>query len=141
MIKHITPTKQFSSSPGKSKVKMKSLHQSFKNDILSPSISCLSPSPNPSHNSSPSDSSFHHPSRKTTPLAKAEDMGGYYRIVPDERDLNYGKYFTEGEEQISNFEDYNSHNTQRLTVPEIKEKLLQLEFIQQELRRGIGCAY
>jgi len=74
-------------------------------------------------------------------LAKAEDMGGYYRIVPDERDLNYGKYFTEGEEQISNFEDYNSHNTQRLTVPEIKEKLLQLEFIQQELRRGIGCAY
>lgn len=74
-------------------------------------------------------------------LAKAEDMGGYYRIVPDERDLNYGKYFTEGEEQISNFEDYNSHNTQRLTVPEIKEKLLQLEFIQQELQRGIGCAY
>jgi len=74
-------------------------------------------------------------------LAKAEDMGGYYRIVPDERDLNYGKYFTEGEEQISNFEDYNSHNTQRLTVPEIKEKLLQLEFIQHELRRGIGCAY
>lgn len=74
-------------------------------------------------------------------LAKAEDMGGYYRIVPDERDLNYGKYFTEGEEQISDFEDYNSHNTQRLTVPEIKEKLLQLEFIQQELRGGIGCAY
>jgi UDP-glucose 4-epimerase len=74
-------------------------------------------------------------------LAKAEDMGGYYRIVPDERDLNYGKYFTEGEEEISNFEDYNSHNTQRLTVPEIKEKLLQLEYIQQELRRGTGCAY
>jgi UDP-glucose 4-epimerase len=74
-------------------------------------------------------------------LSKAEDMGGYYRIVPDERDLNYGKYFTEGEEQISNFEDYNSHNTQRLTVPEIKEKLLQLEYIQQELRGGIGCAF
>ena len=74
-------------------------------------------------------------------LAKAEDMGGYYRIVPDERDLNYGKYFTEGEEQISNFEDYNSHNTQRLTVPEIKEKLLQLEFIKQELKGGTGCAY
>lgn len=74
-------------------------------------------------------------------LAKAEDRGGYYRIVPDERDLNYGKYFTEGEEQISNAEDYNSHNTQRLTVPEVKEKLLQLEFIQQELQGGIGCAY
>jgi UDP-N-acetylglucosamine 4,6-dehydratase/5-epimerase len=74
-------------------------------------------------------------------LAKAEDMGDYYRIVPDERDLNYGKYFTEGEEGISNFEDYNSHNTQRLTVPEIKEKLLHLDYIQQELRRGTGCAY
>lgn len=74
-------------------------------------------------------------------LSKAEDMVGYYRVVPDERDLNYGKYFTEGEEQISNFEDYNSHNTQRLTVPEIKEKLLQLEYIQQELRGGVGCAY
>lgn len=74
-------------------------------------------------------------------LAKAENLGGYYRIVPDERDLNYGKYFTEGEEQISNFEDYNSHNTQRLTVPEIKEKLLQLQFIQQELSGGIGCAF
>jgi UDP-glucose 4-epimerase len=68
-------------------------------------------------------------------------MGDYYRIVPDERDLNYGKYFTEGEEQISRLDDYNSHNTQRLTVSEIKEKLLQLEFIQQELRGGVGCAY
>lgn len=74
-------------------------------------------------------------------LAKAEDLGGYYRIVPDDRDLNYGKYFTEGEEQISLFEDYNSHNTQRLTVPEIKDKLMQLEFIRQELSGGIGCAY
>jgi UDP-N-acetylglucosamine 4,6-dehydratase/5-epimerase len=74
-------------------------------------------------------------------LAKAEDMGDYYRIVPDERDLNYGKYFTEGKKQISNFEDYNSHNTQRLTIPEIKERLLKLEFIQQELQGGIGCAY
>lgn len=74
-------------------------------------------------------------------LAKAEDLGGYYRIIPDDRDLNYGKYFTEGEEQISQFEDYNSHNTQRLTVPEIKDKLMQLEFIRLELSGGIGCAY
>ena len=66
-------------------------------------------------------------------LAKAEDMGDYYRIVPDERDLNYGKYFTEGEEQISHLEDYNSHNTQRLTVPEIKEKMLTLDYIREEL--------
>jgi UDP-glucose 4-epimerase len=66
-------------------------------------------------------------------LAKAEDMGDYYRIVPDDRDLNYGKYFTEGEEKISEIEDYNSHNTQRLSVAEIKEKLLKLEYIKQEL--------
>lgn len=74
-------------------------------------------------------------------LAKAEDLGGYYRIIPDDRDLNYGKYFTEGEEQISLLDDYNSHNTQRLTVPEIKDKLKKLEYIQQELSGGIGCAY
>lgn len=74
-------------------------------------------------------------------LAKADDLGDYYRIVPDDRDLNYGKYFTEGEEQISLMEDYNSHNTQRLTIAEIKDKLLKLEFIQQELSGGVGCAY
>ena len=66
-------------------------------------------------------------------LAKAEDMGDYFRILPDDRDLNYGKYFTEGEEKISEIDDYNSHNTRRLSVAEIKEKLLNLEYIQQEL--------
>lgn len=74
-------------------------------------------------------------------LSKAEDMGGYFRIVPDERDLNYGKYFTEGEEQISRLDDYNSHNTQRLNVSEIKEKLLQLDYVQHELRGSTTCAY
>lgn len=64
---------------------------------------------------------------------KAEDLGGYYRIVPDDRDLNYGKYFTEGEEKIAEVEDYNSHNTKRLNIEEIKELLLKLEYIQQEL--------
>lgn len=64
---------------------------------------------------------------------KAQDLGGYFRIVPDDRDLNYGKYFTEGEEKIAEVEDYNSHNTHRLTIPEIKELLLKLEYIQQEL--------
>lgn len=68
-------------------------------------------------------------------IAKAEDMGRYFRIVPDDRDLNYGMYFTEGAEKISSLEDYNSHNTQRLGVPEIKEKLLKLDFIQEALRR------
>ena len=66
-------------------------------------------------------------------LVKAEDCGNYYRIVPDDRDLNYNKYFTEGEKQIADIEDYNSHNTQRLTIKEIKEKLLKLDYIQQEL--------
>jgi len=66
-------------------------------------------------------------------LAKAEDLGGYYRIIPDDRDLNYNKYFTEGVEQVSLMEDYNSHNTQRLMIAEIKEKLLQLDYIRQEL--------
>lgn len=74
-------------------------------------------------------------------LAKAEDLGGYYRIVPDDRDLNYGKYFTEGQEEVSRLEDYNSHNTQRLSVAEVKEKLIQLDYIKQELQGGVGCAY
>jgi len=68
-------------------------------------------------------------------LAKAEDLGSYFRIVPDDRDLNYGKYFTEGEQEISVLEDYNSHNTQRLDVAGTKEMLLKLDLIQEELKR------
>ena len=70
-------------------------------------------------------------------LAKAEDLGSYFRIVPDDRDLNYGKYFTEGEQEISVLEDYNSHNTQRLDVAGTKEMLLKLDLIQEELK-GLG---
>lgn len=66
-------------------------------------------------------------------LAKADEHANYYRIVPDDRDLNYNIYYTEGKEQISYLEDYNSHNTRRLTVEEIKEKLLKLDYVQQEL--------
>jgi UDP-glucose 4-epimerase len=66
-------------------------------------------------------------------MVRAEDLGGYYRIPCDERDLNYGKYFTEGEEQLSQAEDYHSHNTTRLNKDEVKEVLLKLPFIQQEL--------
>lgn len=66
-------------------------------------------------------------------MAHAEDLGGYYRIPADNRDLNYGKYFVEGEQRVSQAEDYNSHNTQRLTVPQIKEKLLGLEEVHREL--------
>lgn len=66
-------------------------------------------------------------------MAKAEDMGRYYRIQADNRDLNYNKYFVEGEEHISDFEDYTSHNTQQLSIPEIKDMLLKLDFIQNAL--------
>ncbi|KTC66033.1 NAD dependent epimerase/dehydratase (plasmid) [Legionella adelaidensis] len=66
-------------------------------------------------------------------MAKAQDMGRYYRIRADNRDLNYKKYFVEGECEIAEFDDYTSHNTQQLSVPEIKTLLLKLDFIQQVL--------
>lgn len=66
-------------------------------------------------------------------MAKAEDMGGYYRIPADNRDLNYAQYFSEGEEKISHLDDYTSHNTQRLSVDQIKTLLLKLNFIKEEL--------
>ena len=66
-------------------------------------------------------------------MAKAEQFGRYYRIPADNRDLNYKKYVVEGEEMISNFEDYTSHNTKRLSIVEIKDLLLKLDFIQEAL--------
>ena len=63
----------------------------------------------------------------------AEDLGGFFRVPADNRDLNYDKYFVEGDNQLST-EEYNSHNTKILNKEEIKEKLLQLEFIQNELK-------
>lgn len=69
-------------------------------------------------------------------MASAKDLGGYYRIPCDERDLNYGKYFTEGEKQVSEAEDYHSHNTKRLNKDEVKEVLLKLPFIRQEMERN-----
>ncbi len=74
-------------------------------------------------------------------MAHAEDLGGYYRIPADNRDLNYNKFFVEGEQAVSQSEDYNSHNTERLNVEQVKKKLLQLDYIQQELKGEIGCAY
>ena len=67
-------------------------------------------------------------------MAHANDMGGYYRIPADNRDLNYAKYFSEGEETISNLDDYTSHNTHRLDVAQIKELLLPLDYIKEQLR-------
>lgn len=66
-------------------------------------------------------------------LARSEDMDRYYRVPSDSRDLNYAKYFIEGESTISSSEDYTSHNTKRLTVEEIKKLLLTLDFIRDEL--------
>ncbi len=66
-------------------------------------------------------------------MAKAEDCGNYFRILADTRDLNYNKYFIEGESKISAQEDYNSHNTKRLNIEQIKKKLLQIDFIKKEL--------
>lgn len=66
-------------------------------------------------------------------MAKAEDCGNYFRISADTRDLNYNKYFIEGESEISVQEDYNSHNTKRLNIEEIKEMLLKIDYIQNEL--------
>ena len=67
-------------------------------------------------------------------MAKAEDMGDYYRIPADNRDLNYDKFFVEGEEEISNIDDYHSHNTGQLDVEGMKKLLLKLEMISEELK-------
>jgi UDP-glucose 4-epimerase len=66
-------------------------------------------------------------------MARAEDMGRYFRIPADDRDLNYKKYFVEGEEKISEVHDYTSHNTERLDVEGVKQLLLKLDYIQEML--------
>lgn len=66
-------------------------------------------------------------------MVRAEDMGNYYRIPCDTRGLNYDKFFTEGNEDISKIEDYHSHNTRRLNVEEMKELLLKLRFVREDL--------
>jgi UDP-glucose 4-epimerase len=63
----------------------------------------------------------------------AYDLGGYYRVPADTRDLNYEKYFTEGNERLTTAEEYTSDNTERLNVEQIKEKLLAIDFVQREL--------
>lgn len=63
-------------------------------------------------------------------MAAADDRGGYYRIPPDLRDLNYTKFVEEGEEAISRLDDYNSHNTERLDVDGMKRLLMKLDFMR-----------
>lgn len=66
-------------------------------------------------------------------MAKAIDLPGYYRIPADTRDLNYDKYFSDGQAKLAEAEDYTSENTYRLSIPEIKEKLLTLQYVRDEL--------
>ena len=66
-------------------------------------------------------------------MAKSEDRGNYYRIPADNRDLNYDKYFVEGQEEISDIDDYHSHNTHRLNVEEMKTLLMKLDIVRDEL--------
>lgn len=64
----------------------------------------------------------------------AEDLGEFYRVPADKRDLNYDKYFIDGEIKLSQEKEYNSQNTVRLSINEIKEKLMQLDYVQEELK-------
>jgi UDP-N-acetylglucosamine 4,6-dehydratase len=69
-------------------------------------------------------------------MARAEDMGRYYRVPADDRDLNYNKYFVEGETRVSTLEDYTSHNTERLDVTRVKELLMSLDFIREAIKNA-----
>ncbi len=66
-------------------------------------------------------------------MAKAEDLVDYYKIPADTRDLNYGKYFSEGESRVSSLEDYTSHNTYRLNIKETKDILLKLNEVRRDV--------
>ena len=68
-------------------------------------------------------------------MVKAEDLGDFFRIPADTRDLNYNRFFIEGEAQISQMEEYNSHNTLRLDVEGTKKLLMRLDFIQEEVAK------
>ncbi|WP_277679715.1 polysaccharide biosynthesis protein [Gracilibacillus dipsosauri] len=66
-------------------------------------------------------------------MHKAQDLGDYFKVSPDDRDLNYDKYFEEGQPKLMNGDEYNSHNTERLSIEEMKDMLLKLDYVQGEL--------
>ena len=68
-------------------------------------------------------------------MAKAEDMGDYFRVPADVRDLNYACYFVKGQEEVSQAEDYNSHNTRRLDVEGMCALLMKLEIVRKAIRQ------
>ena len=69
-------------------------------------------------------------------MARAEDLGGYFRVPSDSRDLNYGKYFVEGELGLSAIDDYTSHNTVRLDVEGTMQTLMKLEIVREAIPNG-----
>jgi UDP-N-acetylglucosamine 4,6-dehydratase/5-epimerase len=66
-------------------------------------------------------------------MVKAEDMGDFYRVPADNRDLNYARYFSEGQEKVSQMEDYHSHNTEQLNITQVKELISTLPLIRKEV--------
>ena len=66
-------------------------------------------------------------------MSRAKNIGRFYRIPSDTRDLNYTKYFVKGQKFISNNEDYTSHNTRLLNIKDLKKLLMSLDFIKDEL--------
>ena len=68
-------------------------------------------------------------------MIKAEDMGYFFRIPADNRSLNYSSYFSEGEKELSNIDDYNSHNTEQKNIEGLKELLFKLDFVKQALKK------
>ena len=68
-------------------------------------------------------------------MVKAEEIGEFYRIPADNRDLNYARYFSEGEEDVTEIEDYNSHNTEQKDVKEMKKLLLQLDAVKDAIAK------
>lgn len=71
-------------------------------------------------------------------MSRADDLGRYYRVEADIRDLNYDSYFSEGESRLAEIEDYHSHNVRRLNVEELVELLLKLPYIQEELAHTVA---
>lgn len=67
----------------------------------------------------------------------AEDMGDFYRVPADTRDLNYDKYFSEGDQQLTQEGEYNSNNTERLSIEQIKQRLLTLDYVRSELEKRV----
>jgi UDP-glucose 4-epimerase len=72
--------------------------------------------------------------------ARSEDMGEFYRVSADNRDLNYGKYFHEGSEHVSAGWEYNSHNTRRLDLEETRQLVGSLPEVQESLALYLGAA-